>query len=225
MTSFNMDGFGDYGNATSVTGTSTRIIGNAYSKQFGNKNTFQHGYSNTLTEGMVFTTSLAATFTTTVGLAATTVAGLAIATNLAFKVAVFVGAEASINVSGAVKVLGGGAFTFGKTEVWETAAQKIESDDKKTELAVKVMRVINNEINVYAEGLDLVAGGAVTESIGSRNITCLTSYTLTSPKVILNGPTSLTASTTGDLTLTSGTALKMLGGTATMSFFGVIKIG
>ena len=86
------------------------------------------------------------------------------------------------------------------------------------------MRVINNEINVYAEGLDLVAGGAVTESIGSRNITCLTSYTLTSPKVILNGPTSLTASTTGDLTLNSGT-LKMLGGTASMSFFGVIKIG
>jgi len=220
-----MDGFGDYGNATSVTGTSTRIIGNAYSKQFGNKNTFQHGYSNTLTEGMVFTTSLAATFTTTVGLAATTVAGLAIATNLAFKVAVFVGAEASINVSRAYKVLGGDAYTFGKAEVALTAAQRIESTAKDLLISDGVKRVINQEISAYATNLTIIAGGAVTESIGSRNITCLTSCTLTAPAMTLNGPTSLTATTGGDLTLTSGTALKMLGGTATMSFLGIITIG
>ena len=141
------------------------------------------------------------------------------------KIDIFGGYKLEAHGSVVTKFVRGNHYTWDVAQKCETAAQKIISDGKKTELAASVKRVINDEINVYAEGLDLVAGGAVTESIGSRNITCLTSYTLTSPKVILNGPTSLTASTTGDLTLTSGTALKMLGGTATMSFLGIITIG
>jgi hypothetical protein len=232
MTSFNMDDFGNYTDLTKVTdkkvteddkwasfnGNSfSRQNGNATSYQIGNRNAFQHGYSNSLIEGMSFSTSLAGTFSTTVG--------LAIASHLGAKAAVFAGLDASINASAAVKVLRGGAFTFGITDVWETTEQETQSTAKKLVISNAVKQVITDEIAVYAGSVSRVAGGSVTETIGSRNITCAVSYTLTAPAVTLDGPGSLTAKTLGDLTLTSGTSLKMLGLTASMSFLGLIKIG
>ncbi len=238
MTEFNMDGFGEYGNNTSekaVTSgdaakhihgnTYTYQMGDANGKQIGNKNTFQHGYSNTLTEGMTFTTSLAATFSTTVGVAVSTTCGASITSVLGDKVALFRGREFAYNESEAVKVTSGSVYTFDTVEKMETTAQKIESTGKTLVISNGVKKVINDEISAYATNLTIIAGGAVTETIGSRNITCLESCTLTAPAMTLNGPTSLTATTGGDLTLTSGTALKMLGGTSTMSFLGIITIG
>ncbi len=214
-----MDDFGEYGNITTVTNAThtegdkattqtgnsfTGQTGDSVSRQVGNKNTFQHGYSNTLTEGMVFTTSLAATFTTTVGLAATTVAGLAIATNLAGKIAVFVGIEAAINASLAVKVTKGWAYTFDTVGKLETAAQKIIADGKKTELAVGVKRVINDEINVYAEGLDLVAGGDIKAVCKSHSTTCVGDITLDSfNKMAITGTNTLALLGGSKLTLDS----------------------
>ncbi len=227
-----MDDFGNYTDLTKVTdkkvteddkwasfnGNSfSRQNGNATSYQIGNRNAFQHGYSNSLIEGMSFSTSLAGTFSTTVG--------LAIASHLGAKAAVFAGLDASINASAAVKVLRGGAFTFGITDVWQTAEQETESTKNKNVISNGVKKVITDEIAVYAGNVSRVAGGSVTETIGSRDITCVVSYTLTSPTVTLNGPASLTAKTLGDLTLTSGTSLKMLGLTASLNFLGLIKLG
>ena len=209
MTSFNMDGFGEYGNNTSekaVTSgdaakhihgnTYTYQMGDANGKQIGNKNTFQRGYSNTLTEGM--------TFTTTVGTTATSVAGLAIATNLAGKIAVFVGIETAINASLAAKVTKGWAYTFDTVGKLETAAQKIESAGKKTELAAGVKRVINDEINVYAEGLDLVAGGDIKAVCNSHSTTCVGDITLDSfNKMAITGMNTLALLGGSKLTLDS----------------------
>ena len=225
MTSFNMDGFGEYGNNTSekaVTSgdaakhihgnTYTYQMGDANGKQIGNKNTFQRGYSNTLTEGM--------TFTTTVGTTATSVAGLAIATNLAGKIAVFVGIEAAINASLAAKVTKGWAYTFDTVGKLETAAQKIESAGKKTELAAGVKRVINDEINVYAEGLDLVAGGDIKAVCNSHSTTCVGDITLDSfnkmaitgtNTLALLGGSKLTLDSFGTVTITAPTKVTMGG--------------
>ena len=239
MTSFNMDDFGAYTNVNNIvqkeaTGgdsaknqvgdSYTEQTGNSISRQIGNKNAYQHGYSNSLIVGMSFSTSLAATFSTTVGASVSTTVGLAIGTNLLGKVALFGGIEASINASQAIKLVKGDNYTWDTASKNEFGDQKIESDRKKLVIANDLKQVITDEIAVYAGNVSRVAGGSVTETIGSRDITCATSYTLTSPTVTLNGPTSLTATTAGDLTLNSGT-LKMLGGTASMSFFGVIKIG
>ena len=234
-----MDDFGNYTDLTKVTdkkvteddkwasfnGNSfSRQNGNSTSYQIGNKNAFQHGYSNSLIKGMSFSTSLAGTFSTTVGMSVSTTVGLAIASHLGAKAAVFAGIEASINASQAIKLVKGDNYTWDTASKNEFGDQKIESDRKKLVIANDLKQVITDEIAVYAGNVSRVAGGSVTETIGSRDITCATSYTLTSPTVTLNGPTSLTATTAGDLTLNSGT-LKMLGGTASMSFFGVIKIG
>ena len=239
MTSFNMDGFGNYTDTTNValkditTGDSFKSFkgnsfsgqtGNSVSNQTGNKDAWQHGYSNSVIVGMSFSTSLAATFSTTVGMSVSTTAGLAIGTNVLGKVALFLGLEASVNSSAAVKVTHGGTYTFDYVAKWKTAAQETQSVTDANLIAANVRSVIGTEIATYAAGVTVVAAGAVTETIGSRDITCATSYTLTSPTVTLNGPTSLTATTAGDLTLNSG-RLRMLGGTASMNFFGLIKIG
>ena len=239
MTSFNMDDFGAYSNVNKivqkdVTGgdsaknqvgdSYTEQTGNSISRQIGNKNAYQLGYSNSLIVGMSFSTSLAATFSTTVGMSVSTTAGLAIGTNVLGKVALFLGLEASVNSSAAVKVTHGGTYTFDYVAKWKTAAQETQSVTDANLIAANVRSVIGTEIATYAAGVTVVAAGAVTETIGSRDITCATSYTLTSPTVTLNGPTSLTATTAGDLTLNSG-RLRMLGGTASMNFFGLIKIG
>ena len=233
-------GFGDYTDITNVTVKTvtegdkyTSFEGNSFSGQvgnakgyvIGNTDSFRTGYSNTVLMGMSFSTSIAGTFSTTVGMSVSTTVGLAIASHLGAKAAVFAGLDASINASAAVKVLKGGAFTFGITDVWETTEQETQSTAKKLVISNAVKQVITDEIAVYAGSVSRVAGGSVTETIGSRNITCAVSYTLTAPAVTLDGPGSLTAKTLGDLTLTSGTSLKMLGLTASMSFLGLIKIG
>ena len=240
MTSFNMDGFGNYTDTTNVakkeptTGDSYKSqagnsfseqTGNSVSNQTGNKDAWQHGYSNSVIVGMSFSTSLAATFSTTVGMSVSTTAGLAIGTNVLGKVALFLGLEASVNSSAAVKVTHGGTYTFDYVAKWKTAAQETQSVTDATLIAANVRNVIGTEIATYAAGVTVVAAGAVTETIGSRDITCATSYTLTSPTVTLNGPTSLTARTTGAMLFRAGNFSVDASISVTIAAKGILKLG
>ena len=240
MTSFNMDGFGNYTDTTNVakkeptTGDSYKSqagnsfseqTGNSVSNQTGNKDAWQHGYSNSVIVGMSFSTSLAATFSTTVGMSVSTTAGLKLDAHGGAKVAVFIGLEASINVSQAIKLVKGDNYTWDTASKNEFGDQKIESDRKKLVIAADLKKVIDDEIAVYAQGVTVVAAGAVTETIGSRDITCATSYTLTSPTVTLNGPTSLTARTTGLMFFRAGNFAVDADISVTIAAKGILKLG
>ena len=152
-----MDGFGNYTDTTNVakkeptTGDSYKSqagnsfseqTGNSVSNQTGNKDAWQEGYSNSVIVGMSFSTSFAATFSTTVGMSVSTTAGLAIGTNVLGKVALFLGLEASVNSSAAVKVTKGGTYTFDTVEKWETAEQKTVATAKELKLAKKTVQLV-----------------------------------------------------------------------------------
>lgn len=225
MTSFNMDGFGNYTDTTKVvlkvptTGDSYKSqegnsfseqTGNSVSNQTGNKDAWQHGYSNSVIVGMSFSTSLAATFSTTVGMSVSTTVGLAIGTNVLGKVALFGGIEASINASAAVKVTKGGTYTFDTVTKWKTATQETESVTDATLIAANVRRVINDEIATYAAGVTVVAAGDIASVCKSHSTKCTGDITLDSfKKMAITG--------TNELTLLGGSKL-------TLESFGTVKI-
>ena len=235
MTSFNMDGFGNYTDTTNValkditTGDSFKSFngnsfsgqtGNSVSNQTGNKDAWQHGYSNSVIVGMSFSTSLAATFSTTVGMSVSTTAGLAIGTNVLGKVALFLGLEAAINASDAVKVTKGSAYTFDTVDKLETATQKTISDGKKTVLAADVKKVINDEIAVYAQGVSVVAGGDIASVCKSHSTTCVGDITLDSADTInitgmknvsIAGGTSLTLESVSQVIISAPAKVTMGG--------------
>ena len=236
-----MDGFGNYTDTTNVakkeptTGDSYKSqagnsfseqTGNSVSNQTGNKDAWQHGYSNSVIVGMSFSTSLAATFSTTVGMSVSTTAGLAIGTNVLGKVALFLGLEAAINASDAVKVTKGSAYTFDTVDKLETATQKTISDGKKTVLAADVKKVINDEIAVYAQGVSVVAGGDIKSVCKSHSTTCTGDISLESPattqiaggkELLLLGMTKANLESFGEVTINGGLLVKVVGA--------LIKIG
>ena len=225
MTSFNMDGFGNYTDTTNValkeptTGDSyksqegnsfSKQTGNSVSNQTGNKDAWQHGYSNSVIVGMSFSTSLAATFSTTVGMSVSTTAGLAIGTNVLGKVALFGGIEASINVSQAIKLVKGDNYTWDTASKNEFGDQKIESDRKKLVIANDLKQLINDATGTYAGDVSVVAAGDIASVCKSHSTKCTGDITLDSFK-----KTAITG--TNELTLLGGSKL-------TLESFGTVKI-
>ena len=232
---FNMDNFGNYTNITNVTNATntegdkatnqtgnsfSEQTGNSVSRQIGNKNAYQHGYSNSLLVGMSFSTLLAGSFSSIAGASVSTTIGSAIANHVGFKFGFFGGLETAINASAAVKLTKGSAYTFDTVDKVETAAQKIISDGKKTELAVDVKRVINDEIAVYAKGVSVVAGGDIASVCKSHSTTCVGDITLDSADTInitgmknvsIAGGTSLTLESASQVIISAPAKVTMGG--------------
>ena len=235
MTSFNMDGFGNYTDTTNValkditTGDSFKSFkgnsfsgqtGNSVSNQTGNKDAWQHGYSNSVIVGMSFSTSLAATFSTTVGMSVSTTAGLAIGTNVLGKVALFGGIEASINASQAIKVVKGDNYTWDTASKNEFGDQKIESDRKKLVIANDLKQLINDATGTYAGDVSVVAAGDIASVCNSHSTTCVGDITLDSADTInitgmknvsIAGGTSLTLESASQVIISAPAKVTMGG--------------
>ena len=235
MTSFNMDGFGNYTDTTNValkditTGDSFKSFkgnsfsgqtGNSVSNQTGNKDAWQHGYSNSVIVGMSFSTSLAATFSTTVGMSVSTTAGLAIGTNVLGKVALFGGIEASINVSQSIKLVKGDNYTWDTASKNEFGDQKIESDRKKLVIANDLKQLINDATGTYAGDVSVVAAGDIASVCKSHSTKCTGDITLDSfnkmaitgtNTLALLGGSKLTLDSFGTVTITAPTKVTMGG--------------
>jgi len=190
-------------------------VGHAVAKQVGNKSAIQTGWSNSVLQGFSFSTTLGQSTSTTVGNSFTNHTG--------FKWGMFVGPETSINAATSVKVTKGWAASFDTVEKCETAAQKIETALKKTEIATALTRTIGQEISTYT---------GIKKVIGGQSFQTAMGWDLTSSTINLYAPTSFNCSTTGTAVL-SGVTTKISGvATLTMTAKGpatlngaVIRIG
>ena len=160
----------------------------------GNTQTSTTGDTAINNSGIYNATLLGATFLWCAGFFGAYVAFTRVVTGVAIdivggaKIDIFGGYKLEAHGSIVTKFVRGNHYTWDVAQKCETAAQKIISDGKKTELAASVKRVINDEINVYAEGLDLVAGGDIKAVCTSHSTTC-----------------------TGDIKLASGTRIQIEG--------------
>ena len=152
----------------------------------GNTQTATTGDTAINNSGIYNATLLGATFLWCAGFFGAYVAFTRVVTGVAIdivggaKIDIFGGYKLEAHGSIVTKFVRGNHYTWDVAQKCETAAQKIISDGKKTELAASVKRVINDEINVYAEGLDLVAGGDIKAVCTSHSTTCTGDITLDS---------------------------------------------
>ena len=152
----------------------------------GNTQTSTTGDTAINNSGIYNATLLGATFLWCAGFFGAYVAFTRVVTGVAIdivggaKIDIFGGYKLEAHGSIVTKFVRGNHYTWDVAQKCETAAQKIISDGKKTELAASVKRVINDEISVYAEGLDLVAGGDIKAVCTSHSTTCTGDITLDS---------------------------------------------
>jgi hypothetical protein len=185
--------------------------------QTGNMGYKQIGVSNSLIEGFSFFTVLGVNINDTVGVGIDNYAGI--------RVGIHGGLALDVNVAAAVRVSYGPYYEWDKTKEYRLTENRLVAVDEDAEFATSVKDIVATEIQTIAGQVTTIIAGMASEQAVVKKIDCTTSYTLTAPAVTLDGPASLTAKTLGDLTLTSGTSLKMLGLTASLNFLGLIKLG
>ena len=185
--------------------------------QTGNLGYKQIGVSNSVIEGWNFFTVLGMSMNTTVGMGIDSYFGLRVGIN-------FLG-TVDVNVAAGVRLGKGGYYDFEDTAHWETAAQKTASALKDAKYATEMTTVVTASITQISKDILAIHAGMSSEKATLKEITCATSCTLTAPTVTLDGPTSLTATTAGQMLLKARDWRVQAWTSAQISVQTVLKLG
>ena len=191
--------------------------GDATTHMFGNMGWKQTGVSNTLIEGINFFTVLGMSTNTTVGMGIDSYFGLRVGINYFGTV--------DVTSAKAVRLSRGPYYEIDETERWTTAAQKTEIALKDATFATEMTTVVTASITQISKDISAIHAGMSSEKATLKEITCATSCTLTAPTVTLDGPTSLTATTAGQMLLKARDWRVQAWTSAQISVQTVLKLG
>jgi hypothetical protein len=176
----------------------SHIIGSNWTYQDGDVTWYQTGNMGYKQIGVSNSLIEGFSFFTVLGVNINDTVGVGIDNYAGIRVGIHGGLALDVNVAAAVRVSYGPYYEWDKTKEYRLTENRLVAVDEDAEFATSVKDIVATEIQTIA--------GQVTT-------------------ITLDGPASLTAKTLGDLTLTSGTSLKMLGLTASLNFLGLIKLG